>query len=625
MKFPLKIFLFALFISSCVPPPPTSVPLVPTASVPTPAAADEIHFALIGAPQDSNVWALFDEAGAAYNDMALRAEYYPRLYTLAPPEFALRPLAAQDPPAELTPQGEFFSASVTLRPNLYWSDGAPLTAEDVAFTANAALAFELGLEWGSHYPSAFLARAEALNDGAVQFIFKQKPGAGAWQYGVLQGVIVQKKFWQPKISAAFALLPDETLKAEIAFSTTKLLTTQADVNRLSDALTVIQAAGQGSRPLEIELEQRQRELNYAQNKLDDLRETYAMRLDAAREALFALSAQNEPTLGAWRFESKTAQNWVNAANSNFPLQQPNVKRAVYHFFEDEAQAIRAYNNSEVNFILAPNGLTQTVQGATFYPTYRARFLLFNPSNPALSAPAFLQALSCLIDRSALAAGASPLENFLLSPQWRDPNSKNVCSAMSAAERKTYAADLLQQAGYSWSADSAANLILPDGAPLPTLDLLAPSEESDPLRYAAATSIAEQARALGVRMNVKALAPQDLIYAVYSSQKYDAAILGWRLSEYPAYLCQWFGGAQQDVYRGAALAAACKDFEGQTNLASAQTLARQIEAQALTEAPLIPLYVENRMEAYQGLAYPSVEIWNGWGAWYGAPLYAMPAP
>src|SRR5688572_6773801 len=107
------ILAAGLLFASCAPQPapvPTSIPS-PT-GIP-PAHAPQIRFALVGEPQDINVWQLFDESGASYADYALRSEYWPRLYHLGPPQFDFQPFAAEGMPSAVSPEGDGYSASVT--------------------------------------------------------------------------------------------------------------------------------------------------------------------------------------------------------------------------------------------------------------------------------------------------------------------------------------------------------------------------------------------------------------------------------------------------------------------------------------------------------------------------------
>ena len=96
-----------------------------------------------------------------------------------------------------------------LRTDLTWTDGSPFTADDVAFTVNTALSFRLGFDWHAYYDPDWLDHAEAVDAHTVKFYFKRAPNVAAWQYGALQGPVVQEKYWAPKVAEASTLLPPD--------------------------------------------------------------------------------------------------------------------------------------------------------------------------------------------------------------------------------------------------------------------------------------------------------------------------------------------------------------------------------------------------------------------------------
>jgi ABC-type transport system substrate-binding protein len=183
-----------------------------------------------------------------------------------------------------------------------------------------------------------------------------------------------------------------------------------------------------------------------------------------------------------------------------------------------------------------------------------------------------------------------------------------------------------------SESAGQNIISLNGEPFPTVTLLAPSDDEDVLRNAAANYIAEQAQYLGIPFVVQEVNLNDIIYAVYSSQKYDMALMGWRLSEYPSYLCEWANGGGNNLLFAARTSnrfiAACDALGVESNIDAAQQAVGQIEAALMSELPFIPLFTAMQSDVYQNLAYPVSEanvLINGWGGAYGAPSYAIPAP
>ena len=641
------IFL-TLLLASCAPQPDASRVAEPI-GIPTPTESSapvhdpEIRFALIGKPQDMNVWQLFDReaSGATYADHALRAGFWPRLYHLAPPASSFQPYAAEGLPSEVTQDGGLYSASVKLRPNLKWTDGSSFTADDVAFTVNTALTFELGYDWSAYYPREYLDHAEAVDPSTVKFYFKQKPNVGVWQYGVLQGPIVQKSFWESTVNEAENLLPAAALLMDIDKARAKAKTIQAGFDDVNAQVLALKLEGRANRKLDGNLLYLQNEATFAQNKLNKLLEEYAAQVKSAQEALYVVDNENEPTLGVWMPEPETDDVWVNKANPDFSFGYPNFSRSSYRFFEDEKSAMTAFQNGEVDFVLSPDGISSDVPdelALKYNPSYSARFLVFNPLNGYLADPAFRSALACMIDRKMLTTDilqnkAMPLDSFVLSSQWHDTNLKDACADMDKSARVEYAVKMLRDAGYSWtqepnSASAGQNILSPNGEPFPNITLLAPSEDEDALRHAAANYIAEQARYLGVPLVVQEVSLSDAVYAVYSSQKYDMALMGWRLSEYPAYLCDWAGGEENlSLYISTSLKSACDALRVESNLDAARQAVGQIEAALMSELPFIPLFTVMQADVYQNLTYPMPAenvLINGWSGLYGAPSYAIPA-
>jgi len=633
-------FFLTFLLASCAPQPDASrVPVgfsTPT-ETPPPTHALEIRFALIGRSQQVNVWQLFDESGASYASHAIHSGTLPGLYHLAPQDSSFQPFVADDLPSEVTQDGVNYSAVVKLRADLKWTDGSPFTAEDVAFTANTALVFELDNDWGAYYPREYLDHAEAVDPSTVKFVFKQKPNVGVWQYGVLQGPIVQKAFWESIVQDASALLPNDALRAKIGQIRASLQVAQSDFDILNEQIIALRVSGKQNRKIEGDYTRMQGEVTYLQISLDKLLEDYAAQVKSAQEALYVVKDEEEPTLGMWMPPVEKDGVWVSQVNPDFAERfgVPSFERSTYRFFEDENAALTAYQNDEVDFILSP--IDDVPADAKYNPSYSARFLVFNPLNGYLADPAFRSALACMIDRESLAADilqnkAAPLDSFVLSNQWHDANLKDACAGMDESARVTYVVKLLKDAGYSWVQEPGAenagqNLLMSNGEAFPKVTLLAPLKEEDALRYAAAKYIAEQAQYLGIPFVVREVSLDDAVYAVYSSQKYDMALMGWRLSEYPAYLCEWFGGGNRFLYNSNRLKAVCDALGAESDLDAARQAVAQIEAALTSELPFIPLYTVMQVDVYHNLSYPlpAANILNGWSGLYGAPSHAIPAP
>jgi len=626
-NFPLILFL-TLLLASCEPQP---VPVAVSTSVPTAtpiAHAPDIRFALIGEPRDVNVWELFDESGASYVDYALRAEYWPRLYQLAPAELIFQPLAAEGSPSEVTDDGEAHSATVKLRTNLKWTDGSAFTAEDLAFTVNTALAFGLGFDWNAYYPRDYIDYVEIVDSATVKFVFKQKPNVGVWQYAALQGPIVQKAYWEPLIKEASSLLPDDALRVQIKDVRAHFAETQAAVNDLTAQVTSLKLNGQEDRKLEGTLAARQNELTFAQNNLNKLLEESDAKIGSAHQALYALDDKDEPTLGTWIPAGQQDGAWVNEANPDFPFVHPSFDRAVYSIYDDMESALSAFEKKEVDVLLAPHGIPNQ-NWAKANPTNNGRFLIFNPERAVLADPAFRKAMSCMINRSAMTSGQEePYDGFILSEPWKNNELSIFCSDLSSELMTENAVSILKEAGYTWTEEPTTDrpgsrLTLPDGTLFPPVVLMTTFPEYEFWRVPAARYIEMQFRQLGIPLTVQLTDPADLRYAVYSSGKYDLAIFGWRLSLYPGYLCEWFGAGGQFDYGSDRLRSECEALAVESDLETARRHIWAIQSILMEDLPFIPLYAQYTYDAYQNVRYPFENVPGGLSGLYGAPSHAMP--
>jgi ABC-type transport system substrate-binding protein len=636
--------LLALLSVSCAPPVAIEVP---TAAAPTsiPAAtptlhAPEIRFAIIGAVLSKNVWALFDARGYSYNDYAIRSDYWPRLYHLTVPDGHFEPLAARGMPSEVQAEGALFAATVPLRSDLKWTDGSPFTADDVAFTINTALSFQLGFDWHAYYDPAWLDHAEALDAHTVKFYFKRAPDVAVWQYGALQGPIVQYLYWLPKLPDAVALLP----KAESLSQINGLDAKVTDLQKRVDALVATGAAstGEQARQLQVELQRQQGDLDQARNDLSKAEVGVNTAMQAARQALYSLGAQDEPTLGTWMPAGYANGTWINGANPSHPFGSPHFDRATYTVYEEEASALTALQGGEIHTILEPHGLSSAAVHGSIPVAHvvsnedsAAHFIVINPSRSPLADPALRLALFCSVDRGQLARDllVAPFASFVPgNGAWEDPMPTGPCrDGYDSLKRfdRTKAVSILKAAGYTWSMEPAdgqagTGLTRPDGQPFLPLVLLAPSEEADPQTAKAAHFVELSARYLGIPVTIRFSDTVDIRFAVFNDRDYDMAILGWRLSAYPSYLCDWFGAANAFGYSNPQISADCGALSATSNLGSARKLIFDIQSALAQDPPFIPLYSELTYDDYRGITYPFDQVLNGLSGSYGAPSLAVPA-
>jgi ABC-type transport system substrate-binding protein len=635
--------LWTLLLASCSGPAP--VPVIestatpaPVVSVPSvPGHAEALRFALVGQPTQVNAWALFDEIGASYANYAIRSDEVPRLYRLSVPAREFESYIADGMPSIVTQEGAFHVASVQLKTGLTWSDGSPLTAQDVAFTVNTALAFHLGLDWLSAYNPDRLYRAEAVDETTVKFIFKTPFNVGDWQYGALQGPILSRAYWSPKMAEASSLLPSLDMPAAMEKVKSEADTLQARINADNVQLATSVPNSPTANELNLRIARNQEDLNAFNSQYAKLQEEYNAALSAARAALYALTDDAEPTFGPFLRATKSRDMFTREADPSYPFAKPNYDRAVYTVFADINSAYQAYSQTDLDVVLSPYGGFQE-SSAPSYPTSSARFLVFNPKQALLMDPILHRAISCVLSTAAMVSGQEWVnDGFVLPGSWLKNEPHSVCSELSTGEKIQKSVSILKDAGYSWAQEPTAkqagkDLILPNGKPFPPVTLLTTSPDYDLWRANAGIYIEKQAQYLGIPLTRQETTLETIRYSVYSSGEYDMAILGWNLSEYPGYLCDWLQEPSPFAYNGdrpalsgaEGLRSACEALNATADLATARQSAFDIQSILMEDLPFIPLYEILRYDSYRNVTYPFGNVLNGISGLYGAPALAIPS-
>ncbi len=592
---------------------------------------------MIGDLTAANVWSLFDSTGFTYNNYAVRAGYWPRLFHLSIPGMQFEAESAAGMPSAFAQDGSLYAATIPLRTDLAWSDGSPFSAQDVAFTVNTALKFQLGFDWHDYYNPQMLDHAEAVDPSTVEFFFKEMPDVGTWQYGALQGPVVQSNYWAKKVDAAEALLPppdllqsEDTIRAELAAAQQRLNGLYAEA---------VSAQGEAARQIQANIRREQGNVDEATNDLASTEAEYDNSMQEARGALYAADAHGEPLLGAWAPARNTTNAPTppieNARNPTYPGAAPSFNRAVYYTFSTQADALVALEKGDVDVVLDPSppavgaGLGQPM----ISPDRALHFLVFSlRSGPFTEAP-LRKALACVINQGTLESQmegrAAALSSFVPAREgsWYAADAHLPCDGLEPSARVEQAIKMLQSAGYTWKAApsleaAGEGLMSPGGKAVNAMHLM--TAASDELATAAANYVQLQARLIGIPMTVQSTTLDVIDYAVLSSGDFDAAVVGWRVSRYPGYLCDWFGPSGTFAYPASEVAATCGELGAISDLGVAVEKVHEIQSALAQDVPMIPLYSGVTRDFYRNVAYPFPSLLDGLSGSYGAPALAMPA-
>lgn len=577
----------------------------------------------------TNVWALFDEADASAWNYYVQSWQWPVLYELSDQRFQVVPSVAEGFPTEFEQEGEFFVSTVALKDGLVWSDGSPLTAEDVAFTANTVLKFRLGLNWLSYYNPTYLSHVEAVDPTHVKFYWYAEPGLALWQYGTLTGIFVSKAYWEPRIAEAWNLIADIDTGAP----------ENADI--LAEAVDILQGLDNEGEPVGGQFQLVEWEPGaFSETAANDnyplagatVREFENGAYQRVKEGVFDETVLGEP-------EGPVVLEYV---------QGPHFDSVLYSLYASQDAGVLALRADEIDFLLTANGIQQgfvpqlesdpNIEIVTT-PNNGFRYLGFNHNRADLSNITFKQALACMIDLDFISQNVlqgQTLPVYTLVPEgntdWHNPDVPKYCVGMDAGQRVNASVQMLKDAGFTWTGrepswDGEAviygeGLTLPDGTPFAPVEILAPSAAYDPLRATSAVYIEQWFRELGVDATANLTNFNNILAAVYETGEYDAFILGWGLTIFPDYLCTFF---DQDLgnpynYVSEDLAALCETFLAETDIEAAKQQAFEIQNLLATELPYITLFTTPVVDAYRTtIQFPYTDVLGGIGPY----LYGLP--
>jgi ABC-type transport system substrate-binding protein len=130
----------------------------------------------------------------------------PTLYGLSDVRFDFVPVLATEL-VDPVQEGDVWTFTVPMNENATWSDGVPITANDVVFTHNTCKELDLTINWPDQCrPTGVEVDAEAVDDFTVKYTFHTQPSLGTWNAGVAQAPILPQHFWADTVAEAYTYL-----------------------------------------------------------------------------------------------------------------------------------------------------------------------------------------------------------------------------------------------------------------------------------------------------------------------------------------------------------------------------------------------------------------------------------
>jgi peptide/nickel transport system substrate-binding protein len=547
-----------------------------------------------------NSWNYNDtEGGTVWNQYFL-APTSAALYTIALPGLEMQADLADGELQPAVEEGDSWVGTATLKPDLVWSDGEPLTANDFAFTWNTVVDLELQGGWIDYADNAPdngpITSVEAVDDTTLQVTFNAQPGLAIWGpgTGVLFMPVMPEHFWAPVVEEAAA--SDDP-------RTTLLAASGADAP--ASGPTVFAERQEGS---------------------------------------FAASTANENYYGTGAEITSGDVTYTEG---------PYADQFQFPLYGGQEAAVLALADGEVDFLLNPLGMQRGFQDqvaenedltAIVNPTNGFRFLAFNHSRAPMSDPVFRDALTALINKefvteNLLQGVAFPL--YVILPEgnvsWYNEEvaaelAESGYAGLEDLERQQIAIDLLTDGGYTWETaptiedgtfTAGTGLIGPDGEPVGQLELIVPTASYDPLRATFGNYISGVAQAMGI--NLVAI-PTDFnkivndVFALDADNNYtspfDMFILGYSLGNpaFPTFHCSFFctgGDSNNTQYSNEDYDAAADAFDAAQTEEEAFEAMWEMERLIARDKPHVPLFDTGILEFYNNrVTYPFTETLSG---------------
>ncbi len=565
----------------------------------------------------TNYWSYLGPNGTIWNSYVLGGK--PSLYTLSAQRFDYVPSTAADfstPLEEETVNGKtLWTTEVPFKQGVKWSDGNDVTAHDFVFTAHTVLEMELTGNWSSTVDPKFLDHAEALDDYRLKIYFKEKPGLARWQFGLAFMPMLSKAYWEPVV--------EEAKKEANVVEQQRVLYAHVPENEPSAGGYLFKKWERGA---------------FAENtKNDDYYFT------GAEVSHYANGAYSETKPGVYEF---TAYGDPGGEKSLEYTDGPFVESTIYSIFGNQEAAILALKKGDVDFMLNPlglqRGLQQQLEGQTGLanienPSSGFRYLGFNFTKPPLDNKAFRQAVAVLIDKefltgTVLQGVAIPM--YTTVPEgngfWYNPDVSLLGKGLSRAERTAKAVELMKGAGFTWEKEPKVSdngtvevegegLKMPNGDPMPELEILAPSAGYDPLRSTFAIWIERWLKDMGIPAKAKLTDFNVIVEQTRDPENFDMWILGWGLSTFPDYLEAFFhsrhfggDGHNRGGYSNEEFDALAEALLVETDLNAARDQVFKMQEFLADDLPYVVLFTTPILETYRDdrLAFPFTENLGG---------------
>jgi len=638
--------------------------VVETPAAPKKSLSKVYRIGIFEEPKTMNYWSYLGPDNSVWTQYVLAGQA-PALYTLSDQRFDFVPSLATAMPPVPKQEGKFWVVTVPMVKDAKWSDGQPITAKDVAFTVNTSLELNLGGNWTAIYRPDAIDHVEAVNDYTVKFYFKSKPGLAAWQYEAAQGPILPEHYWKDTVAKAKAFIKD-LKKPELPKDLDcKAKDLKESDKKLCDAQKAYDDAYQNARKTLYEAKALGAPTGGA--FVTDKYEPGAfVQRTASKNYYFKGAEIKEYSDGTWEqtLANGNKLQLYGKGTGKVALDfkdGPYVSNVILSQYGSQDAAFLALGSGNVDYVLNPlsvaHGLVEKAQkggNVDMYtnPDNGLFYLAFNMRKEPFSDPAFRKAVDIILDKEFVAnkiLQGTVIPAYSVVPPgnaaWYNSNIKTPYVGMSRADRVKEAIKVLKDAGWKWTKEPAWNdktqdvdpgegLTMPNGKPCPQITILGPGPSYDPQRATFNQWISEWMRQMGMPTKSELTGFNAILGPVFINANFDMYILGWGLTIYPDYLCDFFEG-KNGVITGGELQgyntpgmndekynALCDTFLAETDVVKAKQEALEMQQILSDQRPYIPLFYRQSIDLIsKNVELPYYKVLGGISNYAGMQSYA----
>jgi ABC-type transport system substrate-binding protein len=582
--------------------------------------AVQVNYGIFSDLTTTNIWNLLGSGSSSWN-FVVQLWKYPSLLGMNK-EGQLIPSAAVDIP-KIVKEGNMYTVTVNLRKDMRWSNGAPFTADDVVFTYTTVKEMQIpGGNWGGAYEPE---KVEKVDTWTVKFYFKEKKTMTIY-YDTLMTAIACSNYWKPIVD-----------KAKKQKDPVKWLLSQEVIDPGITALNL----GKVEKSAFVQV---------VKQVPDDKYWSYGEKNIYYKNGGFSIV--NPKTGFKWSTSDPKPAGDVALEVVNGPF----VDTIVYKVYGNKQVAIQALIAGDIDYIYNPVGLTageaEQLRGQkdikiVSNPQLGFRYLAFNMRKFPMNVKEFRQALAALIDRDficnqvlqgraiPLATPVPPANTF-----WYNSAVKTIGEGLSMGERYELAISLLKKAGFKWDVEPVIDpkdtknpvktqgkgLKGPDGKPVPTLTLLSPGMDYDPMRAQTAMYIEQWAKNIGMPINLKLTDFNEIVSKAFDDVDFDMYILGWGIGRVPTYFKSFWhsgemapDGFNTPGYKNPEFDALIEEFEYADDFNQARKAIFEAQKILADDLPYIILFTNPLIEAYRtSIKFPFDNMLDGIQGYYGFP-------